>query len=104
MKIKNVTVRGSVTCRRLDSGNSSVFVHSRAKMQTNPAGNSRRTRCFCIGFFFGSNRLTLQDHKQGPGGDEDASENGAEGELLMEQHCGQDNGDHDAELIDRSDL
>ena len=51
---------GTVTCRRLDGGNSSVFVHSRAKMQTNPAGNSRRTRCFCIGFFFGSNRLTYR--------------------------------------------
>jgi len=48
--------------------------------------------------------LTLQDHKQCSASDEDATQNGSEGELLMEQYCGQDDGDHDAELIDGDDL
>ena len=47
---------------------------------------------------------TLQDHKQCSACYEDAPQNGAEGELFVEQHCGQDDGDHDAELIDWNDL
>ena len=46
----------------------------------------------------------LQHHQKRSTGDQDASQNGAEGELLMEQYCSQDDGDHDAELIDWNDL
>ena len=47
---------------------------------------------------------TLQDHKQCSACNEDASQNGTEGQLLMEQYCSQNDGDHDAELIDWNDL
>ena len=56
-----------------------------------------------IGFYW-KIQYVLQNHKQCSTGDEDASQNGAEGELLMKQYGCQEDGDHDAEFIDGDDL
>ena len=77
----NADVRWTSACRQLDGEN------------TIRKGIGLIIRC-----------LTLQDHKKGSACYEDAPQNGAEGELFVEQQCGQDNGDHDAKLIDWNDL
>ena len=85
------------------------FFSMRRKMQPNLAGTSLWAGNISNGlrdihpdapFHFSD----LQHHQKRSTGDQDAAKNGTRSKLLMEQYCGQNDGDHDAEFIDGNDL